>query len=138
MSSQSSNSASTKYLLYVGTYGNGIYGAHYDASSGTLEPLSVMGELVNSSWVSTDPERKFLFAVSELEGTAKGDVASFKIDYATGKLQFLNKQSSDGLAPCHLAVESTGKMLVAANYTSGTVPSYPVESDGKTGKHGVP
>ena len=124
---------SSKYLMYAGTYGKGIYGFHFDTATGELEPLSIMGELVNSSWVITDPHHKFLFAVSELEGNEKGAVASFSIDHATGKLTHLSTQSSHGLAPCHLALDHTNSVLVTANYTSGTVASYQVGADGKIG-----
>lgn len=119
--------------MYAGTYGKGIYGFHFDTATGEMEPLSMMGELVNSSWVITDPHHKFLFAVSELEGHEKGEVASFAIDQTTGKLTHLSTQSSDGLAPCHLALDHTNRVLVTANYTSGTVASYPVGEDGKIG-----
>jgi 6-phosphogluconolactonase len=125
--------SNTKYILYAGTYGKGIYGSEFDPSTGELQPLSPMGELANSSFLATDPAKKYLFAVSELEGKEKGAVASFKIDHATGKLSLLSTQSSDGLAPCHLSTDATGKMLVAANYTSGNAVSYPIDADGKIG-----
>jgi 6-phosphogluconolactonase len=68
-----------------------------------------------------------------LEGHEKGDVASFAIDRGSGKLTRLSMQSSDGLAPCHLALDHTNRMLVTANYTSGTVASFPVSEDGNIG-----
>jgi 6-phosphogluconolactonase len=37
------------------------------------------------------------------------------------------------LAPCHLAVDATGRVLTAANYTSGSVASYPIEKNGSIG-----
>jgi 6-phosphogluconolactonase len=40
----------------------------------------------------------------------------------------------DGLAPCHLAVDATGKVLVVANYTSGNVASYPLDANGVIGE----
>jgi 6-phosphogluconolactonase len=124
----------SKYILYVGTYGKGVYAFNYDASDGRLTPLSLVGEVTNPSWITTGPEHKHLFAVSELEGTEKGAVVSFEIDHATGMLTRINSQSSDGLAPCHLAVDETGKVLVTANYTSGDVASYPLGADGKIGE----
>lgn len=124
----------SQYILYVGTYGKGIYAFRYDTTNSSLQPLSMVGELTNSSWVSTDPAHNYLYAVSELDGDNKGSVASFKIDHATGKLTPINRQSSEGLAPCHLAVDKTSKVLVTANYTSGSVASYPLSDDGKIGE----
>ncbi len=124
----------SKYLLYVGTYGKGIYGYRYDPADASLEPLSLVGEVTNPSWVTTDREYKYIFAASELEGDNKGAVYSFAIDHATGKLNPINSRSSEGLAPCHVSIDRTGKMLIAANYTSGNVASYPVDQNGKIGE----
>jgi 6-phosphogluconolactonase len=124
----------SKYILYVGTYGKGIYGYRYNAADSSLEPLSLVGEVASPSWVGTDPAQKYLFAVSELDGDNKGSVFSFAIDHASGKLTPINSRSVEGLAPCHLAVDKTGKVLVVANYTSGNVASYPIGSDGKIGE----
>jgi 6-phosphogluconolactonase len=127
------SSTNTNYFVYVGTYGQGIYGYKYDSASGKLEPLNLVGKIVNPSFLAADPHYKYLYAASELEGDKIGAVAGFAIDRSTGALTELNSRSSEGLAPCHLAVDNTGKMLLAANYTSGSVPVYPIESDGKLG-----
>ena len=39
-----------------------------------------------------------------------------------------------GSSPCHLSVDQTGKVVVVANYSSGTVSIYPVEDDGSLGE----
>lgn len=124
----------SKYILYVGTYEKGIYAYRYNAVDGALEPLSLVGEVASPSWVAPDPAQKYLFAVSELDGDNKGSVFSFSIDHATGKLTPINNRSVDGLAPCHLAVDHTGKVLAVANYTSGNVASYPLEANGQIGE----
>ena len=126
--------AQKNYFVYVGTYGKGIYAYRFDASSGKLEPLNLVGEVANPSFVATDGDFKYLYAASELEGDKDGEVAAFSIDRRSGALTFLNKRSAAGLAPCHLAVDHTGKMLIAANYTSGSVPVFPIEQDGKLGE----
>lgn len=127
------SSPNSNYFLYVGTYGEGIYAYKYDAGSGKLEPLNLVGKVVNPSFLATDREHKHLYAASEVEGDKPGAITGFAIDRASGALTELNSRSSEGLAPCHLAVDQTGKMLIAANYTSGSVPVFPVEPDGKLG-----
>jgi len=127
------SSSNTKYFVYVGTYGEGIHAYRYDAGSGKLEPLNLVGKVVNPSFLATDRSYKYLYAASEVEGNTPGAVAGFAIDRSTGALTALNSRSAEGLAPCHLAVDHTGKMLIAANYTSGSVPAYPIEADGKLG-----
>jgi 6-phosphogluconolactonase len=127
------SSSNSNYFLYVGTYGEGIYAYRYDAGTGKLEPLNLAGKVVNPSFLATDPGYKYLYAASEVDGNKPGAVVGFAIDRASGALSDLNSRSSEGLAPCHLAVDRSGKMLIAANYTTGNVPTYPIEPDGKLG-----
>jgi 6-phosphogluconolactonase len=127
------SSSNSNYFLYIGTYGEGIYAYRYDAGSGKLEPLNMVGKVANPSFLATDRDFKYLYAASEVEGNKPGAVAGFAIDRTTGALTALNSRSAEGLAPCHLAVDHSGKMLIAANYTSGSVPAFPIEHDGKLG-----
>ncbi|HMF76374.1 MAG TPA: lactonase family protein [Bryobacteraceae bacterium] len=121
------------YILYVGNYGKGVYAYRYHPGSTKLEPLNMVGEVVNPSFLATDPDYRYLYAASEVDGHQDGAIAAFAINRTTGALTALNSRSSEGLAPCHLVVDHTGKMLMAANYTSGSVPVYPLEHDGKLG-----
>jgi 6-phosphogluconolactonase len=63
-----------------------------------------------------------------------GGVSSFSIDPASGKLKAINRQPSKGAGPAHLVLDATGKNLLAANYTSGSVVVVPVAADGKLGE----
>jgi 6-phosphogluconolactonase len=122
------------YFLYVGVYGEGIYAYRYDASGANLEPLGLLGEVVNPSFLATDRASRFLYAVSELEGKVDGGVAAFAIDRTSGGLRSLNTVSSAGQAPCHLTVDHTMKMVVVANYGTGSVSAFPLETDGRLGQ----
>ncbi|MGA8029661.1 MAG: lactonase family protein [Bryobacteraceae bacterium] len=124
----------TKYFVYVGTYGKGIHGYRFDTATANLESIGLVGQVVNPSFLATDREFRFLYAVSELEGKVNGGVAAFAIDRKTGSLKLLNTASSAGEAPCHLAVDHTTKMLVVANYGTGSVPVFPIERDGRLGE----
>ncbi|MFL6351663.1 MAG: lactonase family protein [Bryobacteraceae bacterium] len=129
----SSKSGKAKYFVYVGTYSNSIYGYRFDAKTEKLEPMEKVGEVVNPSFLATDRNYRFLYAVSEVEGDANGGVAAFAIDRKKGSLNPLNSVSSAGVAPCHLAVDKTTKMLVVANYGTGGVSAFPIEHDGRLG-----
>jgi 6-phosphogluconolactonase len=126
----------SKYFIYIGTYGKGVQAFRYDAQTVTIEPVGLVGEVVNPSWITADQSFKYLYAVSELEGNAKGGVASFEIDRKTGKLNPLNHIGSEGVAPCYAAVDATSKTLVVANYTSGGVSAFPIEQNGSLGPLG--
>ena len=106
----------TNYFLYVGVYGKGVYAYRYDTSGAKLDPMGLVGEVVNPSFLATDHDFRFLYAVSELEGKVDGGVAAFAIDRTSGALKKLNSLSSAGEAPCHLSVDHSTKMLVVANY----------------------
>ncbi len=124
------------YFVYVGVYGKGVYAYRFHPNGAKLDELGMVGPVVNPSFVVADPDYNYLFAVSELEGKQNGGVASFAINRETGKLQPLNSVSSGGVAPCHLVVDHTGKMLIVANYGTGGVSSYAIGPDGRIGNMG--
>jgi 6-phosphogluconolactonase len=135
--------ASKAYTMYVGTYtsgkkaaSKGIYAYRYEAATGKATPLGLAAESVNPSFLAVHPNRRFLYAVNEItsyEGQSAGSISAFSIG-GQGKLTLLNRVSSRGTDPAHLAVERTGKTLLAANYTSGSIASFPVAADGRLGE----
>jgi 6-phosphogluconolactonase len=129
----SPDSGQATYFVYVGTYSKSIYAYRFDAKTAKLDTMGTVGEVVNPSFLATDREYRFLYAVSEVEGNANGGVAAFSIDRKNGSLKFLNSASSAGVAPCHLAVDKAAKMLVVANYGTGGVSAFPIEHDGRLG-----
>ena len=129
-----SASSHDRYFVYVGTYSEGVQAFRFSSGNGSLEPLGMVGTVEKPSWVGTDPAFKHLYAVSEIEGKGQGGVASFAIDRKTGHLSALNHLESGGQGPCYLAVDSTGKMLIVANYSSGDVAAFPIEANGSIGK----
>lgn len=133
VSGSEKSATQSDYFVYVGVYGKGVYAYRFHAPDAKLDSLGMVGEVANPSFLATDRHDKILYAVSELEGKAEGGVASFAIDRAKGSLQSLNSVPSGGVAPCHLAVDKTGKMLIVANYTTGGVSSFPIEKDGRIG-----
>ena len=72
--------------------------------------------------------------VGNYKGPNSGGVSAFSIDRATGKLTFLNEVASRGADPCYIIVDKTGKYVLVANYTGGSVAVFPVLADGKLGE----
>ena len=129
-----------KYLVYVGTYTNtgskGIYAYRFDSATGTSESLGLAAETAEPSFLAVAPNRQFLYAANEMQtynGEITGAVSSFAIDRATGKLSQLNELPSRGADPAFLSLDKTGKYVLVANYTGGTVAVFPVLADGKLG-----
>jgi 6-phosphogluconolactonase len=132
-----------KYLFYVGTYtqdgstSKGIYAYRYDAATQEVTSLGLAAETTNPSWVALHPNRRFLYAVNEVQnynGPNSGGVSAFAIDRATGKLTFLNEVASRGADPCYITVDQSGKYVLVANYTGGSIAAFPISADGKLGK----
>jgi len=135
--------AKSKYLFYVGTYteegskSKGIYAYRYDAATSEITPLGLAAETTNPSFVALHPNGRFLYAVNEVgnyKGPNSGGVSAFSIDHATGKLTFLNEVASRGADPCYIIVDKTGKYVLVANYTGGSIAVFPVLADGKLGE----
>ena len=129
------------FIMYIGTYtgpnSKGIYAFRFDSATGRVSPLGVAAETPNPSFLASDPGNRYLYAVNEVgnyEGQHSGSVSAFSIDPKSGKLEFLNRVSSHGSGPCHLAVDKTGKLLVVANYNSGSHAAFPIGIDGKLGE----
>ena len=135
--------APKRYLAYIGTYtektkSKGIYALRFDDASGKLSLIGVAAETPNPSFLALHPNGKHLYAVNELgkfNGEESGAVSAFSIDRKSAKLKLLNQVSSRGAGPCHISLDKTGKYVFVANYDSGTVAVFPVQSDGQLGKY---
>jgi 6-phosphogluconolactonase len=130
--------ANHKYLVFVGTYttkteSKGIYAYEFDSDTGKLAPKGVAAETRDPSWVAVHPSGKFLYAANEAGKSSA--VSAFAIDKKGGKLTLLNQMPSLGEDPCYLSFDKTGKYVLVANYSSGTIAVFPVLADGHLGEH---
>lgn len=123
--------AAKPYWAFFGPYtretSRGIYRSRFDAATGELSDPELAAEIESPSYLTIHPNGKFLYAVSE---TSEGTVTGFTLDAATGALTKINTQPTKGGAPCDLEVDQTGKMLVVANYSTGSTIAYQVAEDG--------
>jgi 6-phosphogluconolactonase len=129
------------FLVYLGTYtggeSEGIYVQRLNMATGALTPVSVAKEVVNPSFLAIHPSKKFLFAVNEVatfDGKQSGAVSAFAIDQTTGALSFINQRASLGGAPCHIVVDKSGRNVLVANYSGGSVSSLPIGEEGRLGE----
>jgi 6-phosphogluconolactonase len=127
------------FWVYVGTYtggkspSEGIYLFELELADGRLIPRGVAGRSKDPSFLAIHPSGRFLYSVNELgelNGRPGGGVTSYAIDRLTGGLTTLNQQASAGAGPCHLTVDRTGKVVLVANYGSGSVAALPIQENG--------
>jgi len=127
-------------LLYVGTYTDdvrtdGIHLVRMDRRSGKLKRVSSVGAGANPSFLAIAPNRRFLYAVNEVDkyaGKASGAVTAFAIA-GEGRLTKLGEQPSEGAAPCYVSTDTSGRVVLVANYTGGSIAVLPINSDGALG-----
>lgn len=124
-------SAMPTHHLFIGTYtretSKGIYALQLDTATGQLTSPTVAAETGNPSYLALSPDRRFLYAVSESDAMA----AAFAINPdRSGLTSLAASQSAGGRAPCHLAVDHSGRTLLVANYHTGVVASLPIKRDG--------
>jgi 6-phosphogluconolactonase len=129
--------SSHSYIAFVGTYttktdSKGIYAFEFDVPSGKLSERGLAAQTPDPSWVAIHPNGKFAYAANE--AGKQSTITAFSIDAKTAKFAQLNQVPAQGQDPCHLAFDKTGKYLLAANYSSGTVAVFPVQPDGKLGE----
>lgn len=133
--------AASSCFVYVGTYttaqSKGIYMFKFDTASGESSAPVLAAEARNASFLALSPDGRFLYAVSEtdrFDGQPGGAVSAYAVDSKTGSLTLLNRVGTRGAGPCHLAVDPSGKCVVAANYGGGSVAAFPVRPDGSLGE----
>jgi len=68
--------------------------------------------------------------VNENHGDKGGQVSAFALDKSKGTLTLLNQQSTGGDDPAHIAIDSTGKNVVVANYSGGNISVFKTNADG--------
>lgn len=130
----SSTGPSTVYVgTYTGSGSEGIYRFTFDPGSGDSTQPVLAGRSDNPSFLALHPNGRVLFAANELatfRGEPTGAVSSFAIAPATGDLTPIDQQPSGGADPCFVAVDRTGRDLLVANYTAGSVAVIPTGDDG--------
>ena len=124
-------------LVFVGSYAgadeSGIHAFRFDSTTGELTNVGSFGGIASPSFLVVHPNRQWLYAVSEASNAhhgGSGAVNALRFDQQSGAIETINQQSSGGSAPCHLAIDATGRYLIASNYTSGSVIMYRIEDDG--------
>ncbi len=137
---------SASFLAYVGcrttkdrgARGEGLRVFRVAAERGPWEPVQLVGDLANPSFLALNARGDRLYTVHGDGSTA----TAFAVEPRTGTLTRIGTQETGGSNPVHLSVDPSGRWLVVANYTSGNVAVLPVEASGALGplrsRHDLP
>lgn len=102
--------------------GLSVYG--FDAASGALQRIQLLGDLVNPSYLATTPDARHLYCV---HGDGH-EASAFAIAPGSGRLRFINRVDTEGRNPVHLAVMDSG--LLVTNHLGASVVLLPIGADG--------
>ena len=126
-------------LVFISAFAPGKKGAihafTFNAGTGKLKPVARTSDAEHPFFMALSPDLRFLYSIhTESFGGKDNQVAAYALEGRTGKLKLLNRQSTRGRASCYLSVDSTGRTVLVANYSTGDVASLPVRPDGSLGK----
>jgi 6-phosphogluconolactonase (cycloisomerase 2 family) len=121
-------------FAYVGCYttaqrygrGDGIHVHRVDSESGAWTPVQTITGLINPSFLVTARDGRVLYSVHGDETFA----TAFAIDRESGRLTLINRAATGGRNGVHQAVDPSGRFLLVANYSSGSVAVMPIRPDG--------
>ena len=122
---------SQKLNLLVGTYtksceSKGIYVYDFDSTTADFSFKNVSENSVNPSYLTVSIDNKYVYSVNE-NGT-ESTVSSYSYIPSSGKLDLINKQSSQGADPCYIINDD--KNVIVANYSGGSIDVFEKNSDG--------
>ncbi|MFD9888417.1 lactonase family protein [Amycolatopsis sp. NPDC059027] len=113
-------------LVLVGGYGPTGIVIFRRSATGQLTHAGTL-PMESPSWLTRHPALPMLYAANE---TADGAITSVRIE-DSGTLIALDTVDSGGADPCHLAVTQDGRFLLCANYSSGSLAVFGLDSDGR-------
>jgi 6-phosphogluconolactonase len=125
---------SGRHRLFIGTYtkgkSRGIYSAALDRATGVLEAPIAAADAPNPTFLALSPDRSLLYAVCANAGWA----SSFRVDPDGARLRAVQQAAAGaGPTPCHISVDATGTIALAANYHLGLAAAIPLNADGTMG-----
>lgn len=121
------------YLL-AGSYATaaeeGIKVYRFDLETGDAEYISGLKGISNPSYLTPSIDGERIYAVSEEEGKSS-TANAIKFDKEEGVMTLLNSQPTQGGAPCYITLSPSGKFVITANYTGGSITVFPLDKDGR-------
>lgn len=130
--------SNTRCIVYVARFApgrdGGIQALHFDADNGILSigPHSGDGQVFFLA-ASGRPDRLYSLRAEKFNSPEHAEeVVAWEIAGDDGALREIGRVCTHGLATCYLSADPDGRFLLAANYTGGSLVSFPLDA------HGVP
>jgi 6-phosphogluconolactonase len=128
----------TEQLPHVDGKADGVLSASFDPASGRIGPVTSLAAARNPSYLAVSASGEHVYAVHEtltFEDQPGGGITAYARDPRTGQLTALNARAALGDAPCHVALDRSGRFVLNANYgvDAGSVTVHRIEPDGRLG-----
>ena len=128
--------ADKELYMFVGTYAgeseSGIYLYRFNTDDGSAVLVKEVSGIANPSYLNLSKDGKFLYSVAETD-VPDAKVYAYSFDKKTADIRLLNKQATDGSAPCYVWIDSKNKLAVTANYMGGSVSALSILPTGELG-----
>jgi 6-phosphogluconolactonase (cycloisomerase 2 family) len=127
-------SPGSSMFAYVGSFttaqrkarGDGIHVYRVDPTTGAWTHVQHVGDLVNPSYLALSRDQRMLYSVH-----GDSDYATaFAVDPKTGEAKVVNRAATGGKNGVRQAIDPSGKFMIVANYSSGSVAVLPIAPDG--------
>jgi 6-phosphogluconolactonase len=121
-----------RYAYIINEMASTITACGYDPRTGTLREIKTYPLLAadfqgrnTAAEVVVHPSGKFVY------GSNRGDntIAVFACDPDTGRLTFVERDSTEGKIPRNFEIDPSGKFLLAANQLSGSVVVFGIDEN---------
>ncbi|APU16025.1 lactonase family protein [Actinoalloteichus fjordicus] len=122
--------------VYLGSFGwtdppgRGLDVASRDID-GRITLVGTVADVPDASSLAFSADRRFLYTVNELVPTGRVTALSLADPFSP---TIINSRSTLGAGPTHLSVHPSGRFLLTANYTAGSVVVHPLAEDGSIGE----
>jgi 6-phosphogluconolactonase len=128
-------SADGKFVYVINEMGGTVTAFNYAPRNAAMTEVQMISTLPKgfsgnntTAEIALHPNGKFLYASNR----GHDSIAAFAVDRKTGKLTFVEHQSTLGRTPRHFAIDPTGRWLLAENQGSDSVVVFAIDSG--TGK----
>ena len=116
--------------------GRGIHLFQVDRATGAMTPSGVYEMGTSPSCLALNAAGTCLYSANETDRAGddkEGTVSAFAVNRADGQLRLLNTVRSGGAGPTYVSVHPSGRFVLVANYSGGSVAVLPILPDGALG-----
>ncbi len=124
-----------RYVYILNEISSTLTACSYDASQGELKEIQTVSTLPQDfkgantcAEVAVHPNGRFVYASNR----GNDSISVFAINAATGRVNLIQQESTQGKTPRHFAVDPTGRWLLAENQDSNNVVVFAL--DNQTGR----